>query len=242
VLAVGAASNALGTINDLARARALARSTGALLYVDAVHSSPHALPDVAALDCDFFVCSAYKFYGPHVGVLWARRDLIAALDFPRLIPASHDPPERAETGTLNHEGVVGAAAAVEWLARLANGNGDLRTGLADTYAALHQRSRELFGRLWDALGGTPGVTRYGPSPNVPRTPTAAFTVRGVASTDAARRLAEEGLFLSHGDFYAHTVVERFGLHPQGLIRAGCACYTTEEEIERLVEAVRRLTA
>jgi len=241
VLAVGAASNALGTINDLARARALARSTGALLYVDGVHSAPHTLPDVAALDCDFFVCSAYKFYGPHVGVLWARRDLIAALDFPRLIPASHEPPERAETGTLNHEGVVGAAAAVEWLAGLASGDGDLRARLAATYTALQERSRLQFRRLWDALGGMPGVTRYGPSPDAPRTPTAAFTIRDVASTDAARRLAEQGLFLSHGDFYAHTVVERFGLHPEGLIRAGCACYTNDEEIERLGSAVERLS-
>jgi selenocysteine lyase/cysteine desulfurase len=238
---VGAASNALGTINDLARARALARSTGALLYVDGVHSAPHTLPDVAALDCDFFVCSAYKFYGPHVGVLWARRDLIAALDFPRLIPASHEPPERAETGTLNHEGVVGAAAAVEWLAGLASGDGDLRARLAATYTALQERSRLQFRRLWDALGGMPGVTRYGPSPDAPRTPTAAFTIRDVASTDAARRLAEQGLFLSHGDFYAHTVVERFGLHPEGLIRAGCACYTNDEEIERLGSAVERLS-
>ena len=240
VLAVGAASNALGTISDLARARALARSTGALFYVDGVHSAPHVLPDVAALDCDFFVCSAYKFYGPHVGVLWAQRDLIAALDFPRLIPASHEPPERAETGTLNHEGVVGAAAAVEWLAGLAAGTGDLRARLTRTYAALHERSRGLFGRMWDALGRMPAVTRYGPSPDVPRTPTAAFTIRGVASTDAARRLAEQALFLSHGDFYAHTVVERFGLHPEGLIRAGCACYTTDDEVRRLIQAVERL--
>jgi selenocysteine lyase/cysteine desulfurase len=94
--------------------------------------------------------------------------------------------------------------------------------------------------MWDALGRMPAVTRYGPSPDVPRTPTAAFTIRGVASTDAARRLAEQALFLSHGDFYAHTVVERFGLHPEGLIRAGCACYTTDDEVRRLIQAVERL--
>jgi cysteine desulfurase family protein (TIGR01976 family) len=240
VLAVGAASNALGTINDLARARAVAKSVGALLFVDGVHSTPHVLPDVAALDCDFFACSAYKFYGPHVGVLWARKDLIAALDFPRLIPASHDPPERAETGTLNHEGVMGAAAAVQWLARLAGETGTLRERLAVTYAELHQRSRRQFRWLWEALGALRGVTRYGPPADDGRTPTAAFTVERVTSTDAARRLAALGLFLSHGDFYAHTVVERFGLHPEGLIRAGCACYTSDEEIERLIEAVGRL--
>jgi cysteine desulfurase family protein (TIGR01976 family) len=240
VLAMGAASNALGTINDLGRARALARSVNALLFVDGVHSAPHVLPDVAALDCDFFACSAYKFYGPHVGVLWARRDLIAALDFPRLIPASHDPPERAETGTLNHEGVVGAAAAVEWLAGLTGERGDLRDRLAAAYLALHQRTRKQFGHVWSVLGTMPGVTRYGPPADAARTPTAAFTVRGVTSTDAARRLADLGLFLSHGDFYAHTVVERLGLQPEGLIRAGCACYTSDDEIERLVAGVHVL--
>jgi cysteine desulfurase family protein (TIGR01976 family) len=242
VLAVGAASNALGTINDLARAGALARSVDALLFVDGVHSAPHVLPDVVALDCDFFVCSAYKFYGPHVGVLWARRDLIAALDFPRLIPASHDPPERAETGTLNHEGVMGAAAAVEWLASLAGAGGGLRTRLEAAYGALHQRASAHFRQLWDALGALPAVTRYGSPPGVPRTPTAAFTLRNVTSTAAARRLAERGLFLSHGDFYAHTVVERLGLHPEGLIRAGCACYTNDDEVERLIAGVRALAA
>jgi cysteine desulfurase family protein (TIGR01976 family) len=240
VLAVGGASNALGTINDLGRARALADSVNALLFVDGVHSAPHVLPDVTASNCDFFVCSAYKFYGPHVGILWARKDLIAALDFPRLIPASHDPPERAETGTLNHEGVMGAAAVVEWLASLAGTGGDLRSRLAATYAALHDRAAGQLRRLWDAFGTRPAVTRYGSPPGVPRTPTASFTIRDVASTDAARRLADQGLFLSHGDFYAHTVVERLGLHPEGLVRAGCACYTSDEEIERLMDAVGRL--
>jgi cysteine desulfurase family protein (TIGR01976 family) len=242
LLAIGAASNALGTINDLARARRLAGTVGALLFVDGVHFAPHVLPDVAALHCDFFVCSAYKFYGPHVGVLWARRDLIAALDFPRLIPASHEPPERAETGTLNHEGVMGAAAAVEWLASLSGPDGDLRARLATTYAALHQRAAGQFRRLWEALSDAPGVTRYGPPPDVPRTSTIALTVRGVASTEAARRLAEHGLFLSHGDFYAHTVVERLGLQPEGLVRAGCACYTSDNEVDRLIAGVRQLAA
>jgi cysteine desulfurase family protein (TIGR01976 family) len=241
VLAVGAASNALGTINDLARARRLASAVDALLFVDGVHAAPHLVPDVAAARCDFFVCSAYKFYGPHVGVLWARKDLIAALDYPRLIPASHEPPERAETGTLNHEGVMGAAAAVEWLASLAGTDGDLRSRLSAAYAALHARAAHQFRRLWEALGTRPALTRYGPAPGVPRTPTVSFTIRNVPSTDAARRLAELGLFLSHGDFYAHTVVERLGLHPEGLIRAGCACYTSDDEIERLIQAVERLS-
>jgi selenocysteine lyase/cysteine desulfurase len=135
---------------------------------------------------------------------------------------------------------MGAAAAVEWLARLAGEGADLRGRLISTYAALHNRSRRQFRRLWDGLGAVRGVVRYGPTADERRTPTAAFTVPGVASTDAARRLAAEGLFLSHGDFYAHTVVERLGLQPEGLIRAGCACYTSDDEVERLIAAVERL--
>jgi cysteine desulfurase family protein (TIGR01976 family) len=241
LLAIGAASNALGTINDVACARTLARGAGALLFVDGVHAVPHQLPDVAALGCDLFVCSAYKFYGPHVGVLWMRRDLMAAADLPTLIPASHEPPERAETGTLNHEGIVGAAAAVDWLASLAPG-ASRRERLISTYGALHQRAATLLAELWRGLASVPGVCLYGPSPGEPRTPTVAFTVNGVPSTQVARRLAARGLFLSHGDFYAHTVVERLGLQPEGLVRAGCACYTTSDEVRRLVEAVASFTA
>ena len=240
LIAIGAASNALGTVNDLARATALARRVGALVFLDGVHFAPHALPDVEALGCDGFACSAYKFYGPHVGVLWLRRDLFAVADLPRLIPASDDPPERAETGTLNHEGIVGAAAAVEWLASLAPGSAPLRQRLSVTYDALHRRGDALLRRLWEGLAAIPGVRLYGPSPDAPRTPTVGFTVADIVSEEVARRLAARGLYCSHGDFYAHTVVERLGLQPHGLVRAGCACYTSEEEVDRLVSGVAAL--
>ncbi len=240
LVAVGAASNAIGTVNDLSRAVARARTVGALAFVDGVHFAPHALPDVGALGCDGFVCSAYKFYGPHVGVLWLRRDLLAAADFPRLIPASHDPPERAETGTLNHEGIVGGAAAVEWLASLAEGPTSLRERLAVTYDGLHARGERLLHRLWTGLAEIPGVRLYGPTPDRPRTPTVGFTVADTSSETVARHLAETGVYCSHGDFYAHTVIERLGLHPHGLVRAGCACYTSEEEVDRLLSGVAAL--
>lgn len=242
LIAIGAASNALGTVNDVARAVALARQIGALVFVDGVHAVPHQLPDVQTLGCDGFVCSAYKFYGPHVGILWLRRDHLAAADLPRLIPASSDPPERAETGTLNHEGIVGAAAAVEWLAALALGTGLLKDRLATTYAALHARGETLVRRLWDGLAAVPGVRLYGPSPGAPRTPTIGFTVGDVSSEATVRQLAKAGLYLSHGDFYAHTVVERLGLQQQGLVRAGCACYTSESEVDRLIDAVAALAS
>jgi len=240
LVAIGAASNALGTVNDLARATALARQADALVFVDGVHFVPHALPDVHALECDGFACSAYKFYGPHVGVLWLRRDLLAAADLPRLIPASDEPPERAETGTLNHEGIVGAAAAVEWMASLAPGSAPLRERLSVTYDAFHRRGNALLRRMWEGLAAIPGVRLYGPSPEAPRTPTVGFTVADVTSEEVARRLAARGVYCSHGDFYAHTVIERLGSQPHGLVRAGCACYTSEEEVDRLVSGVAAL--
>lgn len=252
LVAVGAASNALGTINDVAGAARIARSSGALLYVDAVHLAPHEPVDVEDLGCDFLACSAYKFYGPHVGVLWVREHLIRRLDVPRLACATDEPPERLETGTLNHEGIAGTAAAIDFLASLADGSDesaedearpgdDRRSRLESVLTALRDRGGDLVGRLWSGLSGIPGVKLFGPPPEEPRTPTVAFTVEGIPSVEVARRLADgSGLFLSHGDFYAAGVTRALGLAEQGLVRAGCACYTTVDEVERLVDGVRGL--
>ena len=239
LVAVGAASNALGTINNTARALRLARDAGAYLFVDAVHYAPHRLTDVRSLECDFLVCSAYKFYGPHVGALFCRRELLSALPFPKLAPAPDYAPEVAETGTQNHEGIAGAAAAVDFLASLAEGN-TRRERLRAAFDALHARGSALTKKMWDSLSEVEGVKLYGPAPEATRTPTVAFTVSGVKSTDVARGLAERGVFVSHGDFYAATVVERLGLGVEGLVRAGCACYTNEEEVERLGAGVREI--
>ena len=240
LVAIGAASNALGTINDVSRAIQLARSVGALVFVDAVHYVPHALVDVRSLDCDFLGMSAYKFYGPHIGVLFGKLALLESMDFPKLVPAPDSPPENVETGTQNHEGIVGAGAAINFLASLAGGE-SRRSRLAAVYAELHQRSSALTHQLWDGLSLIQGVRLFGPPSNLPRTPTVSFTVDGVSSTEVARKLAARGLFLSHGDFYAATVVERLGLGEEGLVRAGCACYTTEDEIDRLLEGVAEIT-
>jgi cysteine desulfurase family protein (TIGR01976 family) len=241
LLAIGAASNILGTINDVARAAAIARAAGALTFVDGVHYTPHRLPDVAALGCDFFACSAYKFHGPHIGVLWGRRALIDQLDPPRLDPAPADSPEKLETGTQNHEGIVGGAAAVRWLASLAGGGSQpLRPALAAAYTGLHDREAALFAELWTALAAVPGLRLYGPGLDVPRTATLSFTLRGVGSQAVATALAGEACFVSHGDFYATTVTDRLGLTSQGLVRIGLACYSTAEEVDRVVDGVRRL--
>lgn len=239
LVAIGAASNAVGTVNDVARATAAAHAVGALCFVDAVHYAPHALVDVRAIGCDVLVCSPYKFYGPHTGVLYARRDLLNAMDVPRLDPAPNRDGERLESGTQNHEGIVGAAAAVDFLASLGDGV-QRRQRIASAHAVLHQRAHALFARLWDGLGAIPGVTRYGPPPGRPRTPTIAFTVAGRSAADVARALAAQGVFVSHGDFYASTIVAQLGHAVDGLVRAGCACYTTGDEVERLIAGVAGL--
>jgi selenocysteine lyase/cysteine desulfurase len=205
--------------------------------------------DVRAMRCDFLVCSAYKFYGPHVGALYCRRELLDSLPFPKLIPAPDYAPEVAETGTQNHEGIVGAAAAVDFLASLSRGNPTAplqgsarRERLRVAFEALHARGMELTKRLWEGLSKVAGVKLYGPQPKRQRTPTVAFTVEGVTSTEVARRLAARGLFLSHGDFYAATVIDQLGLRPEGLVRAGAACYTTREEVERLIAGVEEMAS
>jgi len=237
LVAIGAASNALGTINDVQRAREMAHSVGAKIFVDAVHYAPHGLIDVREWNCDFLACSAYKFYGPHVGILYGRRQLLESLDFPKLIPAPDSAPERAETGTQNHEGIAGAAAAVNFLASLANAP-TRRQRLELAFPQLHERGKALIEQLWNGLRKMSRVRVYGPTPEKARTPTIGFTINDMSSTQVAKRLAERGLFLSDGDFYAMTVIERLG--QTGVVRAGCACYTTEEEVERLLAAVREL--
>ncbi len=243
LLAIGAASNALGTINDVRRAADLAHEVGALVYVDAVHYASHELPDVQAMNCDFLACSAYKFYGPHIGVLYGRRNLLESLDVPKLQPASNEAPDRLETGTQNHEGIVGAAAAVNFLAALANEGAEgstRRERLQNSFAALHSRGDELLTQLWEGLHAIEGVTVFGPDPNQPRTSTISFVVRDIPSEEVTKHLVTRGVFTSHGDFYAQTVVERLGKVEQGLVRAGCACYTTDEEVVRLIDGVREI--
>jgi cysteine desulfurase family protein (TIGR01976 family) len=239
LLAIGGASNALGTINDLTRAVALARAAGTMTFIDAVHLAPHEPIDVGKLGCDFLACSAYKFYGPHVGILYARHNVLASLDVPKLLPAPDSVPERIETGTLNHEGIVGAAAAVNYLAALSAGEAR-RARLATTFAELRARGEALLQRLRTGLDALEGVRLLGPGPGSRRTPTVAFTVANHTSEMVARSLARRGVFVSCGDFYATTVVERLGVST-GLVRAGCACYTTAEEVDRLIDAVRELS-
>ncbi len=241
VVAIGAGSNILGTVTDVALMVAMARAAGAITVVDAVHYAPHSLVDARAIGADFILCSAYKFYGPHIGVCYGRHDATAALDLPRLEPAPDYVPECLETGTQNHEGIVGAAAAVNFLASLTeDSSASRRSKLATAFDALHARGDVLFAQLWDGLSAIDGVTLYGPPPGTLRTPTLSFRVEGHPSESVSRALAPLGVYVSHGDFYASTVARKLGFAEEGFVRAGCACYTTADEIARLIDGVRAL--
>ena len=254
LVAIGGASNAVGTINDLDRVRAIARDAGALLYVDAVHLAPHELIDVARIGCDFLACSSYKFYGPHAGILFVREELMASLPWPRLDPAPNEPPEIAETGTQNHEAIAGVGATIEFIASIGGQSpspvppdrqagapvlhGTLRERLVHSYERLHEEGQRYSATLWNALSQLKRVRLYGPPPSQPRTPTIAFTVDGMTAEQVTRALVNDALFTSHGDFYAATVIEVLGV--EALVRAGCACYTNDEEVARLIEALSKL--
>ena len=246
LLAIGAASNALGSVTNVRSAAALAHARGAKVFVDAVAYVPHAPIDVRALDCDFLACSPFKFYGPHLGILYGKHELLAKLDVAKLAPAPAHAPDRWETGTLNFEALAGTTAAIDFLASLggSDGAGDSRrTKLVRAYAAIHARSEPLFASLWDGLAAIPGVALYGvPPSDAPRTPTVSFTVKGIDSRTVATRLADDaGVFASNGNFYAATIAERLEIAGSGWVRAGLACYTTREEIDRLVTAVRAIS-
>ena len=241
LMAIGYASNALGTVNDLGLARRLTREVGAFLVVDAVHAAPHFSLDVAALDCDVLLCSAYKFYGPHVGLLYARPGLLDELSTERLSTQDEEAPYRIETGTLNHAAVAGVKAAIEYLASWGDG-GTLRERLVDAMTGLEARERALAGRYLDEVRQVPGVTVWGPDFAAPRrAPTVSITIAAVHPTEAARRLGERGVCVWDGHFYAARAIEVLGLADAGgVIRAGMAMYVTHDDVDRLLDGVRAL--
>ena len=242
LVAVGAASNALGTINDIERIAQMARAAGALSFVDAVHYAPHNLVDVKKFGCDFLACSAYKFYGPHIGILYGRKELLETIEFPKVEPAPNFSPEKIETGTQSFEAIAGAAAAIDFLASLGLEGDSRRERLAAAFAEMHLREEKLTAALRQGLSEIKDVKIYGPAPDAKRTSLVSFAVKNRSSAEVSRRLAEKAIFASHGNFYAATAIERLGLAAQGLVRAGCAIYTTLAEVERLVAEVNRIAA
>lgn len=249
LVALGYASNAVGTINDVGRAAELAHAVGAWVYVDAVHYAPHGPIDVQALDCDFLVCSAYKFFGPHLGALYGRYELLRSLPAYKVRPADDAPPHKFETGTPNFEALAGATASVDYLASVGRRYGgefadrfpdfegrqrELKAGMS----AIRAYERELCGRLVAGLSTIPGLRIYGitdPARLAQRVPTLSFTLDGLTPHQIAQRLAEANIFAWNGNFYALAVTERLGLEGHGgLLRVGLVHYNTAEEVDTLV--------
>ena len=241
LVAVGLASNAVGTVNDVARVAAKAHSVGALVAVDAVQAVPHFSVDFRALGADILSCSAYKFFGPHIGILAIRRALFEALEVYRLVPAPSEAPDKLETGTLNHEGIAGLQPAVEFIASLGRG-ATRRERIVSGYERMEAHENRLAGKIRAALAALPKVRLYQAAPEVPKTPTVALTVAGMAPAEVCRRVIDEAsVFVADGNFYAWTLAERLGINPSGAwVRAGLSPYNSEEEADRFIAVMERL--
>ena len=248
LVAVGWASNAVGTINPVAEIVRRAHGAGAWVYVDAVHYAPHASMDVLAVDADFVACSTYKFFGPHLGVLYGRPELLDSLPTYKIRP-SHD---RFETGTGNFEGQAGALAAVEYLADVGRRHapeasaGGRRAALVAAMTAIRDYEMELYGRLVDGLEAIPGARIWGITARdrfTDRTPTAAVTFEGVSPAQVSAALGRQGIATWHGDFYATGLIERLGLAERGgVLRIGLTHYNTAAEVDRLLDALEAITS
>jgi len=243
LVAVTAASNALGTVPPVRQAADLAHAAGALVYVDAVHYTPHRLVDVAALGADLLACSAYKFFGPHTGALWGRAALLEAQEAYKVVPAPDSGPGKWETGTQSFESLAGVAAAVDYLASLGEG-GTRRERLAAAYAAIGEHEGALARRFLAGVAALSHVRLYGladPARLGERTPTFAVEVAGLSPEEAARRLGEQGIHTWSGDYYAVGVMEHLGVAARGgLLRIGFVHYNTAEEVDRVLAALAGL--
>lgn len=240
LLALGCSSNAIGTVNDMVLARELTRRVGALLVLDAVHFAPHFPVDVKQLDPDFLLCSAYKFYGPHVGVLYSRPGALDALATDRLIVQEEAAPERIETGTLNNPALEGVSAAVDYLARFGRGSTRMET-VRSAMAAISAYEHELGGYLWAALSELSGVRLWGVKFDRPlRAPTVSFTVDDVDPAFIAKSLGKVGVCVWDGNFYAPRPVDVLNVPGGSLVRVGFSMYNTKDEAERLVKCVAAL--
>jgi cysteine desulfurase family protein (TIGR01976 family) len=250
LVAVGYASNAVGTINDVAEVVRLAHAAGAMAFIDAVHYAPHGPIDVRALDCDFLACSPYKFFGPHLGALYGKRAHLTRLRPYKVRPVSEQIPDRWETGTQNHEGLAGVTAAIDYLAELgrraAPGATGRRAALLAAYEAIRPYERSLAARLITGLLAIPGLSFYGitdPARFAQRAPTVAVRIAGHSPLELASELGKRGIFTWDGNYYALNLTERLGVESSGgMLRIGLVHYNTAEEVDRLLAALGEVAA
>jgi len=247
LLAVTCASNALGTLTPISEIVRLAHDVGSLVFVDAVHYAPHRLIDVTAWNCDFLVCSGYKFFGPHVGILWGKREWLISLPCYKVRPAPDEIPYRWMTGTQNHEGIAGLGAALEYVMDIGRRQNPQTNTPRDCFVAAFRAIKayeeELTLVLLNGLAELPEIKVWGisdPARVTERVPTVAMTHRRFTSRELAEYLALRGIFAWHGNFYALPVTQALGLEPNGLLRISMVHYNTKEEVYRLLAALREL--
>jgi cysteine desulfurase family protein (TIGR01976 family) len=248
LVAVGWAANAVGTINNVGEVVRLAHAAGSMAFIDAVHYAPHGPIDVRALDCDFLVCSAYKFFGPHLGILYGKREQLQRLRPYKLRASTEQLPDRWETGTQNHEGLAGLIAAIEYIADLGRRHKpevcSRREAILAAYQVTRQHEHALAEQLITGLLAIPGLTFYGIKDLArldQRTPTVAIRMEGHTPRDLATRLGERGIFTWDGNYFAVNLTERLGVeNTGGMLRIGLAHYNTAEEVDRLLAELKRL--
>jgi cysteine desulfurase family protein (TIGR01976 family) len=248
LIAVGYASNAVGTVNDIEKVVKLARAVGALTFVDAVHYGPHGPIDVKKLDCDFLACSPYKFFGPHAGALYGKREHMNRLRPYKLRPSPDELPFRWETGTQNHEGLAGVIAAIDYIAeigyRFAPGSSNRRAAIVSAMEVIRQYEKELSRVLIPGLLQIPGLKLYGISDSSRfdwRTPTVALRLAGYAPSEVTQQLSDRGIFAWHGNYYAINLTERLGVEASGgMVRMGLVHYNTVEEIQQMLAALNEI--
>lgn len=248
LVAVGCASNSVGTINPVKQIAKWAHDAGSLVFLDAVHYAPHARIDVNELGCDFIACSAYKFFGPHTGIMWGRRDLLESLEAYKVRPATNELPGKWMTGTQSHESIAGCLAAVEYLADIGRTieqqpKMPRRAALGVAYRAFGNYERQLLERLMLGLAKLPEVKVYGitqPERFDQRVSTVAIVHNRYHSAELAERLGREGVFAWHGNYYALNLSEGLGREPHGMLRIGLVHYNTAEEVDRLLHLLATL--
>jgi cysteine desulfurase family protein (TIGR01976 family) len=251
LVAAGYASNAVGTINPVAEIVRIAHEAGALAFIDAVHYAPHGPIDVRELNCDFLACSPYKFFGPHMGCIYGKRELLLRFRPYKVRPAPETLPDRWETGTQIHEGLAGVTAAIDYLADLGRhsdlaSNATRRFALAAAYAAIRRHETALVAKMIRGLLEIPGLRFYGisdPARFDARVPTVGVRLANHKPLAAATFLGDRGIFTWDGNYYALNLTERLGVEKDGgLLRIGLVHYNTAEEVDRLLAALRELAA